>query len=141
MAKRKTSSKKEKRPSKRSEEKYPALKPELNLRTRYELIDYDYTDKLSEEEKAWLNKFTEEYVNTTLDRKNPKNNLHNSKELIKDCDDRSNARRRCILTRAKAAGNNVYLEDMKEKNTTDDDELREVCEEFNNPRRNTDEDA
>ena len=53
---------------KRARTKNPALRPELNLRTRYELIDYDYVTKLSEEDKAWLNKFTEEYVNANLNR-------------------------------------------------------------------------
>lgn len=80
---------------------------------RQELIDYDYVDQLSEADKTWLNKFTEEYINTNLDRNSLKNNLHNTKKLKKDCDDRSNARRRCILTRTKATGEILYLEDLK----------------------------
>ena len=71
--------------NKRQRTKYPALKPELNLRTRYELIDYDYISLLSEEDKKWLNDFTEEYVNASLDSKNLENNLHNTDELKKDC--------------------------------------------------------
>jgi hypothetical protein len=133
MSKRKTaikgSSPKKKR-NRRSQEKYPALKPELNLRSRYELFDQDYIDKLSDEEKAWLNKFNDEYVNTNLDRKNPENNLHNSKLLIKDCDDRSNARRRCILSRNKASGQNIYLEDIKETDANVKDFLGEVGEDL-----------
>ena len=95
---------KKKKQSKRSREKYPALKPEFNLKTRYELIDYDYINKLSEDEKKWLNKFTEEYTNASLDTKNPKKNLHKTKKLRKDCYDRNNARNRCILTKANATG-------------------------------------
>lgn len=112
--------------NRRAAEKFPALKPEYNLRSRHDLIDYDYVDKLGEKDKAWLNKFTEEYINTTLDRKNPKNNLHNTKDLIKDCDNRSNARRRCVLTKAKAAGKTVYIEDLENH------ELREITENFDN---------
>jgi len=96
-----------KKRTKRSKEKFPALKPHLNLKTRYELIDYDYIEQLSEEEKAWLNKFTEEYINASLDRKNLKKNLHKTKKLKKDCDDRNNSRNRCILTRAKAQGKDI----------------------------------
>lgn len=112
----KKTTKKSKKPVKRNrrtEDTYPALKPKLNLKTRTELIDYDYLDKLSPDEKKWLNKFTEEYTNANLDYKNLSNNLHNTKELKKDCTDRNNSRNRDILTRAKASGNAYYLEDLK----------------------------
>ena len=98
--------------NKRSRTKYPALKPELNLKTRYELIDYDYVDKLSEEEKAWLNKFTEEYVNASLNTEDLDKNLHNTEELKKDCYRRNNARNRDILTKAKASGNHISTDEM-----------------------------
>ncbi len=84
--------------SRRGRTKYPALDPGLNLKTRTDLIDYDYVDKLSPEEKKWLNKFTEEYVNASVDPKKLKKNLHNTEKLKKDCYDRNNARNRCILT-------------------------------------------
>jgi hypothetical protein len=99
--------------NKRQRTKYPALKPELNLRTRYELIDYDYISLLSEEDKKWLNDFTEEYVNASLDSKNLENNLHNTDELKKDCYSRNNARNRDILTRAKASGGYVSLDEIE----------------------------
>lgn len=96
-----------KKQSKRSKEKYPALKPHLNLKTRYELIDFDYVEELSDKDKEWLNKFAEEYINANLDRKNLKKNLHRTKKLKKDCDDRNNSRNRDILTRAKAQGKDI----------------------------------
>jgi hypothetical protein len=68
---------------------------------------------LSDSELTWLNKFNEEYVVTTLDRENLENNLHNTEELKKDCDTRSNARRRCILTRQKAAGRLKNLDEVE----------------------------
>lgn len=97
---------------KRARTKYPALKPELNLKTRYELIDYDYINKLSEEDKKWLNKFTEEYVNASLNAENLTENFHNTTELKKDCYRRNNARNRDILTRAKAAGNYISTDEL-----------------------------
>ena len=38
-----------KRPTRRSEAKYPALDPNLNLKTRIDLLDFDYIDSLPEE--------------------------------------------------------------------------------------------
>lgn len=99
---------------KRAKAKYPALKPELNLKSRYELIDYDYVNKLSEKDKQWLNKFTEEYTNASLDSKDLNKNLHNSEELKKDCYRRNNARNRDILTKLKASGSCVSYEDFIE---------------------------
>lgn len=101
--------------NKRSRTKYPALKPELNLKSRYELIDYDYVDKLSDDNKAWLNKFTEEYVNASLDSENLKNNFHYTDDLKKDCYRRNNARNRDILTRAKASGTFISTDELIEK--------------------------
>lgn len=105
-----------KKKSRRSRTKYPALDPTLNLKHRYdEISDLDYIDKLSEKEKAWLNKFMDEYVNDNLDRKNLKNNLHKTKKLKKDCDDRNNSRNRCVLTKSKANGMHISTEDLKER--------------------------
>jgi hypothetical protein len=106
----------EKKKTKRSRIKYSALDPTVNLKTRYELIaDYDYLDKLSEQEKAWLNKFTKEYVNADLDSKKASRNLHRTKELKKDCYDRNNARNRCIWTKCKASGNFVSIDEVPKK--------------------------
>lgn len=37
--------------NKRSRSKFPGLDPSVNLKVRQELIDQDYIDKLSEEDK------------------------------------------------------------------------------------------
>lgn len=90
----------------------------MNLRTRTELIDYDYLDKLNDKEKEWLNKFSEEYIGASI--KKDEKPMHKTKRLRKDCYDRNNARNRCILTRAKASGTINYLEDLKkEENALD----------------------
>lgn len=90
------------------------MHPELNLRSRTELLDYDYLDKLSDKEKKFLNKFTEEYVNASLDVKKKWRNLHKTKESIRDCFNRNNARNRDILTQQKAMGKHTYLEDIND---------------------------
>lgn len=102
--------------NKRAKVKYSALDPTVNLKTRYELIsDYDYIDKLSEKEKAWLNKFTKEYVNADLDTKKKTKNLHRSDRLRKDCYDRNNARNRCVWTKCKASGKFSSIDDVSTK--------------------------
>lgn len=69
-----------KKPTKRSEAKYPALDQSVNLKTRGDLLDYDYANKLPESwtdpktgkkynPKQWLNDFTEEYVSTSFNKK------------------------------------------------------------------------
>lgn len=92
---------KRKRRTRRGAEKYPALRKDLNLRSRTDLIDYDYLDKLSPKELDWLNRFTAEYVGADFrhDRK-----LHKSKKARRECYNANNARNRCVLTKAKAAG-------------------------------------
>lgn len=119
--------------SKRSTTKYPALKPELNLKTRYELIDYDYVNRLSEQEKEWLNKFTEEYTNASLDSKDLHKNLHNTEALKKDCYSRNNARNRDILTRAKASGTHISVDEMRlNKKSIKISAEMELLEQFDN---------
>ena len=81
--------------------KYPALDPKLNLKSRTELLDYDYLNKLNKSELEWLNKFTEEYTHASLDSKHPKKNLHKNKKLRTDCYNRNNSRNRDVLTRGR----------------------------------------
>lgn len=118
-----------KKKSQRSVEKHPDLNPRLNLKTRYDLYDQDYISKLSPAEIDWLNKFNREYISGTLDRENPKKNLHNNKELIKNCDDRNNSRNRDILTRAKASHQLDDYEELIEKTTSNNYE-EEIIQEL-----------
>lgn len=84
------------------------------MRSRTELLDYDYLDKLTDKEKKFLNKFTEEYVNASIDTSKKWRNLHKKKAAVRDCYNRNNARNRDILTRQKAMGKHIYLEDIVE---------------------------
>ena len=100
-----------KKKTRRSDKKYPALAKGFNLKLRQDLIDYDYIDKLNDKEKKFLNQFTEEYTNASF--KKGKRPLNKKIQTEKDCYDRNNARNRCILTRAKAAGAVINeLDDM-----------------------------
>ncbi len=74
-------------------------------------IEDKLLDRAKKREKEWLNKFTEEYVNASVDSKNLKKNLHNTEELKKDCYARNNARNRCILTLQRAQGKIEYTEE------------------------------
>lgn len=112
-----------KKKSRRSNTEHPALKPSLNLKTRYEEIEdlSSYANRtdidtltLSDEDRDWLNKFAEEYVNDKLNRKNLKKNIHNTEKLKKTCDDRNNARNRDILTQVKAYGKLVDINSISE---------------------------
>jgi hypothetical protein len=63
---------------------------------------------LNEEEMEWLNKFEGEYTNASVSQSDParlEKQLHNTKELAKDCTDRNNSRNRCLLNVAKSTNN------------------------------------
>jgi hypothetical protein len=81
----------------------PALNKRYMPRVRQELIDYDYLDKLSAEEKEWLNKFTDEYVNASFKRDGT--DIQSYEKYGKDSNDRNNARNRCLYTALKNKAN------------------------------------
>lgn len=104
---------KRKKKTLRSETKYPALRPELNLKTRQdELNDIkSYLPQLNEKEKAWMDKFVSEYVLGYFPKKNTKaykKRLHKSKKAELSCYDKNNARWRCSLTQSKVQGKLDY---------------------------------
>ncbi len=102
--------------TRRDQIKYPAFDLAYSPKIRRELIDMDYLDQLSGEEKEWVHKFIEEYVGADLDYKNLKKNLHNTKKLKKDCTDRNNARNRDMLGFAKANGLTVSDDQLYDHN-------------------------
>lgn len=73
----------DKKKTRRSQAKYPALDPKLNLKTRSDILDFDYIDKLPEtwtdpktgrkwtndELKQYLNDFSKEYALASFDKK------------------------------------------------------------------------
>jgi hypothetical protein len=111
--------------NKRSRVKYPALDVQYNLKIRKEQIDFDYIDKLSEEEKLWLNNFMEEYNGANFKHKGKK--LHRTKAKKKDCFDKNNSRNRDIYSIAKASetlNELTPLLDKKQRTSVDDEENR-----------------
>lgn len=102
--------------NKRSKTKYPGLNKKVNTKVRQELIDYDYLDKLSPEEKEWLNRFSEEFHGANFLKSKNGNystkNIHRTKKQRKDCYDRNNARNRDVYSITKS---NDMLKDVSTK--------------------------
>jgi hypothetical protein len=175
-----------KQKSRRSEAKYPALDPHLNLKTRFEQLDFDYVDQLPEtwtdpktgkkcNPKEYLNNFVNEHVHADFTKKrvHKKKKVENEKnkdlkkllldlsgkvkELVGTLNDsnistttkiklkktitklknqlkkqiknelsfvndfykteaygRNNSRNRCVLTRARAQGKTIGIDDLSE---------------------------
>lgn len=101
-----------KKQKKRDMHPYPALEKNLNLKTKQDELEIDYIDKLTDKELEWLNRFNEEYVNASLNRKQIKRNIHSTKELKQSCDKKNNDRKTCLFTREKAAGNLRYFSEL-----------------------------
>jgi hypothetical protein len=104
-----------KKTNRRTKSKFRGLRPELNLKTRFEEIAdmASYAHKLNEEELDWLNRFSEEYVSSNFNHNG--NLISRTKKWRKECYDRNNARNRDIFTREKAQGTMNYLEDILPK--------------------------
>lgn len=175
--------------TRRSAARYPALDPHLNLKTRFEELDFDYVDKLPDtwvdpktgkkwNPKQFLNDFANEHIHADfksnekrIHRKkkveNPRNKdlkellktlTGNIKDMItllknsnvqtktklkvkkslnqtktkikkqiledlsfiedyykKEAEDKNNSRNRCILTRLKAQGKAIGIDDLSEQ--------------------------
>lgn len=93
--------KRSKKKTARKNKKYPALDPKYTTKVRREYLDMDYLDKLSEKEKEWLNKFTEEHLNASF--QNSSKDLNRSKTSKKKVYNENNARNRCLYGIAKAS--------------------------------------
>lgn len=197
-----------KQKTKRSQSKYPALDPALNLKTRSEQLDYDYVNKLPNEwtdpktGKKWTGDQLKQYLNNfstesiLADFKNPKR-IHRKKkvestknkplkqlildlnikikefiEIIaqaniniklkgklkksaykykktlkkqiqdnfsyiqdyykKESEDKNNARNRCILTRVKAQGKMLGIDDLSPYLTDTNDIEDQLIEQIDN---------
>lgn len=119
----------EKKKNKRSDTKYPALKASLNLKTRYEEIEdlESYAHTLSEEDKAWLNSYSEEEICANFNHKGPKLNDQSDPKVRSRIYGRNNQRNRCIYTKELAQGTLNSLEEMDV-----DKEYEAFCEDLGN---------
>lgn len=100
----------EQKKTRRSAVKYPGLDKTYTTRKRREYLDQDYIDKLSEEEKDWLNRFNEEYVNANMNHKGEK--FHTSEEDVKKIWGLNNAKNRDALATAREKGKLFQLPDI-----------------------------
>lgn len=87
------------------------LKHEYNLKSRIDLLDYDYLDKLNPKEKEWLAKFTEEYTHANFSHSGTK--IHKKKAHKTDSYNRNNARNRDIYTIQKSRHHLGNLDELK----------------------------
>lgn len=92
--------KSKKKKSKRDNVKYPALERHYIARIKQEYLDYDYLSKLSDKDKEWLNRFTEEELNANFKHKGDK--IITDNETQKQIYHKNNARQRCTYSRSKA---------------------------------------
>lgn len=96
---RKKFTKTQKKKAKRNRDPLASLKKKYHNLNVHEYVDYDYIQNLSEKEKLWLNKFTEEeyraYFNK--DKKRHINKKANRKAIY----NANNARNRCVYSKAK----------------------------------------
>ena len=100
--------------TKRSKVKYPGLTHNVNPKTRWELIDHDYVDDLTDEEKSWLSNFNEEYLSGNFTHKGKR--LHKTKKAKQACYTRNNARNRDIMTLGRVNNWVSDVEDFGVKN-------------------------
>jgi len=92
------------------------------LKSRTDLLDYDYLHKLNKEELEFLNKFTGEYVNAGINKED-KTVLHKTKRLRKNCYDMNNARNRDITTRTKMLNKMDGLDKAKNLGYSEEDRI------------------
>jgi hypothetical protein len=112
--------------NRRNTKKYPAIDVSVNLKTRYEEISdiASYFNKLPKEAKDWLHSFTEEWVNAKFDHKGKK--IHKQVEQKRAIYNRNNARNRDILTKAKACGKYVEMDNPKSKKILDKQQIEDI---------------
>lgn len=101
---------------KRDLEKYPALNPRLNAKTRFELLDMDYLKKLNDAQLKFLNQFMGEYVSGAFKKTESgeysDENMHKTVEQRRECYTRNNTRNRCGLTVSNAIGTTYRCDDI-----------------------------
>lgn len=114
---------------------------QFNSKIRQEYIDYDYLDKLSDKEKAFLNAFTEEEIGANFNHKGKK--LTKSKKKKREVYGKNNARNRCAYSKSRALNQlTAYtqkVQDMLEINIADDNRDYEdvLIEYLDNKLKNT----
>lgn len=102
--------------NKRNKAKYPNLNPRLNPRPRQEFIDFDYLDKLNDDELEWLNKFVGEELNASF--LNDGTDFNQTKEERKVIYDSNNHRNIDTYSLNRAGSSVLSKEEVNEGKTT-----------------------
>lgn len=101
---------------KRELDKYPALNPRLNAKTRFEVLDMDYLKDLDDASLKYMNQFMSEYVSGGFKKDEDggysDENLNKTPEERRECYGRNNARTRCGLTVSNATGQTYRCDDI-----------------------------
>ena len=127
-----------KKKSARNKNKFRALTKSVNLKSRSDLIDYDYIDKLTDKDKKWLNDFTEGWINADFREEDTKKLFENHEHIRKESYRRNNYRNFDIYTKKKTTNRLISLDEYKEqmKGNADDgltlDELIDLKNAKNN---------
>jgi hypothetical protein len=103
--------KKKKKQSRRSKAKFSALDKQYTVKSRLELLDFDYLHKLNDEELAWLNKFAEEEIHSSFNI-DKSQNLSTPEEELKIYN-RDYIRKQDLITKMKVSKRLDYLSDKE----------------------------
>jgi hypothetical protein len=103
---------KKKKTNRRSNTKNAALDPKYTLKSRLDLLDFDYLDKLNDKDLAFLAKFAEEEIHASFSDNN-KENLNKTDEEKRVIYNRNNARNADVLTRKKTRKQLAYVGDKE----------------------------
>lgn len=84
-----------KKKTNRKKQKFPSLTRKYNSRVRQEVLDYDYIDKLSDEEKQFLEDFNKEFYEARVGRQadeGKNNRFTKGRKAVKEAQDNNNKR-------------------------------------------------
>lgn len=101
-----------------------SLNPQYQPRVRKELVDFDYIDKLTPQEKEWLAQFVDESIGASISKtksgKISAGQIHNTQKLAKEAYDANNRRNNDVYSVTKANG---LLFDIKHKYDLEETDL------------------
>lgn len=120
------------------------LKKKKNLKLRQDYMDVHFINgvasitgegqglrPLTEEEKDWYNSFYGEYYNASVNHDSYNDQMHDNKDLVKDCYDRNNSRNRCLLNKGKAL-NKIMFRTWGELDQDTISDTEDFAEQFGN---------
>jgi hypothetical protein len=112
----------EKKKSRRSRSKHPALNPRFAPKVRKDYLDFDYLNQLSPEEKDWLNKFVDEELHASF--KNDERDLNKTQEEKRRVYSNNNSRNRDLYGVTKANRLLSGIDDVGNPEWNDGDEVK-----------------